>query len=77
MTLNQPRIPTYIVIGRIIAVVGMSLAIALGIFLLLGGLWLWGLGALVASLPFFAMIFLIERAPGGAETAGKTGHGAG
>jgi len=77
MTLNQPRIPTYIVIGRITAVVGMSLGIALGIFLLLGGLWLWGLAALVASLPFFAMIFLIERAPGGAEAGGKTGHGAG
>lgn len=77
MALNQPRIPTYIVIGRIASVVGMSLGIALGIFLLLGGLWLWSVVALVASLPFFAMIFLIERAPGGAEAASKTGHGAG
>jgi hypothetical protein len=77
MTLNQPRIPTYIVVGRITAVVGMSLGIALGIFLLLGGLWVWGLVSLAASLPFFAMIFLIERAPGGAEAARKSVNEAG
>jgi hypothetical protein len=77
MSLNQPRIPPYIVVGRITAVVGMSLGIALGIFLLLGGLWLWGLVALAASLPFFAMIFLIERAPGGADAVKKSARQAG
>lgn len=65
----QARVPAYIVVGRIVAVVGMSLAIALSIFFLLGGLLLWGVVAAVAAAPFFAMIFLIERAPGG--TTGK------
>lgn len=68
MTL-QPRIPIYIVVGRITAVLGMSLAIALGIFLLLAGTWWWAVAALAAAVPFFALIFLIERVPGGAATA--------
>jgi hypothetical protein len=76
MTL-QPRIPTYIVVGRITAVLGMSLALALGIFLLLAGAWPWGLAALAAAAPFFALIFLIERVPGGAESARKSGREAG
>ena len=45
---------------------GMSLAIALAIFVLLAGRPGWGIGALVAAIPFAALIFLIERAPGGA-----------
>jgi hypothetical protein len=73
MTL-QPRIPTYIVVGRITAVLGMSVAIALGIFLLLAGTWQWGMAALAAAAPFVALIFLIERVPGGAESGHKS-HG--
>jgi hypothetical protein len=71
----QPRIPVYIVIGRITAVIGMSAAIAVGIFLLLAGTWQWGLGSLLAAVPFFAMIFLIERAPGGASKPGTNSAG--
>ncbi len=62
----QPRIPTYIVLGRITAVVGMSLAIALAIFFALAGKPVWAAVAAVIAAPFAAMIFLIERAPGGA-----------
>ena len=66
MTL-QPRVPVYIVIGRIVAVLGLSLALAVAIFVLLAGDVALGLGALAAAVPFGALIFLIERAPGGAE----------
>jgi uncharacterized RDD family membrane protein YckC len=64
----QPRIPAYIIVGRVVAIVGLSLAIALGIFILLAGRI--GLGALTlaAAVPFGALIFLIERAPGGASS---------
>ncbi|MBI2760739.1 MAG: hypothetical protein HYX51_04860 [Chloroflexi bacterium] len=74
MTLQSP-IPVYIVVGRIVAVVGMSLAIALGIFILLAGRPGWGFAALVAAAPFAAMIFLIERAPGGASNEGAKSSG--
>ena len=66
MTL-QPRVPVYIVIGRITAVVGLGFALAIGILLLLGGIFTWGFGFLLAGVPFAAMLFLIERAPGGSE----------
>ncbi len=68
----EPRIPVYIVIGRITAVLGLSFAIALGIFVLLAGHWTWGLGALAAAIPFGALIFMIERVPGGSEDSAKT-----
>lgn len=73
MTL-QPRIPVYIVIGRITAVLGLSLAIAIGIFVLLAGEWRWGIAALLAAIPFGALIFLIERVPGGARDDLKSGR---
>lgn len=69
MTL-QTRIPWYVVVGRIAAVLGMSGAIALGIFVVLAGKPVWGLLLLAAALPFAALIFLIERVPGGADNAG-------
>lgn len=71
----QPRIPMFVVIGRIVAVVGLSLALALAIFLLLAGTLGLAAGAFAAALPFGALIFLIERAPGGASSAAtKTGQ---
>jgi len=57
----RPRVPTYVVAGRIVFVSGLSLAIAAGIFLLLAGYWLWGAVAFLAGLPFLALMFLIER----------------
>ena len=68
----QAPVPWYIVVGRITAVLGMSLAIALAIFVLLAGRPGWGAGLLLAAVPFAALIFLIERAPGGA--AGHEDH---
>ncbi len=71
----QPRIPVYIIVGRVVAIVGLSLAIALGIFIVLAGRV--GLGALTlaAAVPFGVLIFLIERAPGGASSgSAKSGR---
>jgi hypothetical protein len=58
----RPKVPTYIVAGRILFVTGLSFALAVGVFLLLGGVILWGIVALVCALPFLALMFLIERA---------------
>jgi hypothetical protein len=46
---------------RIVAVLGMSFAIAGGIFLLLWGKILLGLAATVAALPFFALMRYMEK----------------
>jgi hypothetical protein len=54
-------VPLYVVAGRIVFVTGLSFAIALGIFLLLGGYWVWSIVAFGAALPFLGLMFLIER----------------
>jgi hypothetical protein len=46
---------------RIICVLGMSLAIAGGIFMLLGGWLLPGVLALVAFIPFFGLMRHMEK----------------
>ena len=60
----RSKVPVYVVIGRIVFVTGLSLALAVGILLLLAGQWLWGLVALACALPFLALMFLIERGTG-------------
>ncbi len=64
----QARVPLYVVAGRILFVTGLSLAIAAGIFLLLGGYWLWASLAFALALPFLALMFLIERGTPARET---------
>jgi hypothetical protein len=57
------RAPAVLAVIRIVSVLGMSFAIALGIFLLLGGWWLTGLISLVTATPFFvAMRYMEKRA---------------
>jgi hypothetical protein len=51
----------YILAGRILAILGMSLAAALAILFFVGGFWWWGLGATVAFFPFFVLIWAVER----------------
>jgi hypothetical protein len=55
------RVTGYMAILRIVAVVGMALALALGIFLVMGGLWLPGGIAFAGFLPFFLLMRLLER----------------
>ncbi len=57
----QPVSP-FVVVARIIAVSGMSIAVALAIFFFVGGIWQVGLPALGLALLFLAIMFLVERA---------------
>lgn len=57
-----PQMPIGIVIARITIVSAMSFAGALGIFFLVGGLWLYALVAVAATLIFLFLMFVIERA---------------
>ena len=58
----QPdRAPPLLAIVRIIAVLGMSFAIAMGIFLLLWGKLLLGLFVIIGSAPFFALMRYMEK----------------
>ena len=59
--MQQERVPTYLVLGRISAVVGVSFAAAAAIFFLVGGLFLPALISLVLIVPFAALMPLVER----------------
>ena len=62
MTQDHPgRAPALLAVVRIIAVLGMSFAIALGLFLLLWGKLLLGVVAIVASIPFFILMRYMEK----------------
>jgi hypothetical protein len=50
----------------------MSFAIALGIFLLLGGWWLTGLISLAAATPFFAAMRYMEKRAAQEEISHKS-----
>ena len=58
--MQEFRISPYVVVGRILAVIGMALSVSLGIFLLVGGVWLVGLGVLASFLLFFGLLFSVE-----------------
>jgi hypothetical protein len=58
--MNTPVTP-YVLAGRILAILGMSLAAALAILFFVGGFWWWGLGATAAFFPFFLLIWAVER----------------
>lgn len=58
--MNTPVTP-YVLAGRILSIIGMSLAAALAILFFIGGFWLWGIGATVAFLPFLGLIVLVEK----------------
>ena len=71
----QARVTIYVVAGRILFVTGLSLAIAAGIFLLLGGYWRWAIVAFLLALPFLALMFLIERSAGATGPATERRRG--
>jgi hypothetical protein len=58
----RARVPPYVALVRIGAVVAMSLAAAFGIFLLLagGGYWKLGILCLVLAVPFFFLMRFAE-----------------
>ena len=60
-TQEPRRVPPYVALVRIIAVIGMSTAAAFGIFLMIAEVWLPGLIAFAVAVPFFALMRLVER----------------
>jgi hypothetical protein len=57
----EDRAPPLLAVVRIISVLGMSFAIALGIFMLLGAWWWQAAVALVAAVPFFFLMRFMEK----------------
>lgn len=58
---DQKRVPPYVALVRIAAVVSMSTAAAFGILLLIGEFWLEGLIAFLLTVPCFLVMRLVER----------------
>jgi hypothetical protein len=60
-TPEERRVPPYVALIRIGAVLGMSFFAAGGILLLIGDLYWQGLVSLALATPFFAVMRLAER----------------
>ena len=60
---DHRRVPPYVALVRIAAVLGMSTLAAFGIVLILlgGDYWVWGLLAIALALPCFVVMRLVER----------------
>ena len=60
---DHRRVPPYVALVRIAAVLGMSTLAAFGIVLILlgGDYWVWGLLAIGLALPCFVVMRLVER----------------
>lgn len=61
------RVPPYVALVRIGAVIGMATAIAAGLFLLIGGWWWASLISFVLAAPPFLVMWLVERMAGPVE----------
>ncbi len=58
-----------VVVARILVVTGVGLTAAVGLFLLIGGVWQLGIPFLAAMFLFIFLMFLLERfAPGSRGT---------
>lgn len=55
------RVPLGIVVARILVISGLGFSAALGLFLLIGGIWQVGLAAFAVTAVLLAAMFLIER----------------
>lgn len=60
--MQEERAPTFLIVGRICAVIGMSFAAALAILFLVGGFFVWALVSLVAIVPFVGLMRVLEVA---------------
>ncbi len=69
---EERRVPPYVALVRIGAVVGMSIFTAFGLFLLIGAIWVPGLISLSLALPFFVVMRLVESIAEPADDKPKT-----
>lgn len=51
----------WVLAGRIVSILGMGFTAAVAILFYVGGLWIWGLVATAAFVPFFLLIVVVER----------------
>lgn len=51
----------WVVAGRIISIIGMSCAAAIGILGLVGPIWPWAIFGAITFWPFFFLIVFVER----------------
>ncbi len=58
------RATPLLAVVRIVAVLGMALGVAGGLFLMLGAWWLPALGAFIAAVPFFVVMRYVEKHTG-------------
>ena len=61
VTIQQPPIPVTAVVLRVIAILGMGLSLGAVILLLVAAEWLWAGVSAAASIPFFGMMYIVER----------------
>ncbi len=57
----EERAPPLLAVIRIISVLGMSIGIALGLFLALGFWWIPSLISFAAAVPFFFLMRFMEK----------------
>jgi len=58
---QQRQVPAYVALVRIAAVLGMSAALALGLFILLLPNYVVGLALIALAAPFFLLMRFVER----------------
>lgn len=73
--MNGPISP-WVVAGRIIAIIGMSCAAAIGILGLVGPIWAWAIFGGITFWPFFALIVFVERVSAKKGWIGPEAHAA-
>ncbi len=57
----QERAPPLLAVIRIVSVLGMSIGISFGLFMLLGGWWLPAIVSFLAAIPFFVVMRFMEK----------------
>ncbi|MGQ9571991.1 MAG: hypothetical protein ACUVV3_02215 [Dehalococcoidia bacterium] len=59
--MGRQRVGLPLIMGRMVAILGMGFAATIAILLLVGGFWREGLVSVVVTLFFLALMFLVER----------------
>jgi hypothetical protein len=58
---NERQVPAYVALVRIVAVIGMSAAMAMGLFVLLLPNFILAAVLIACAIPFFVLMRLVER----------------
>ncbi len=61
MSIQAPRIPTSVVVMRVVSILGMGLAFSAAVLLLVAAEWLLAGISVAAFAPFVAMMYIVDR----------------